>query len=262
MFQFAVLGSGSKGNAILVSSPAGLVLIDAGFSAKQIRQRMASLGASLNHVAAVLITHEHSDHIRGLRVLTSQLPPATPVFASSRTAYCVRDSLPGFSSWKCFEPGDVFPILDLSISTFSISHDAAEPVGYRFDSAASRSLGIVSDTGRATNTILNGVNGVHSIYVEANYDPTLLANDTRRPFPTKQRIASSHGHLSNLQSAQLVAEIDTGNLHSAVLGHLSSDCNTPDIALATVRQHLDESGKSHINLHCSTQDDVLGWIPV
>lgn len=244
MLQLSVLASGSSGNALLVRGESTSILIDAGISARQLESRLLTLGVTLENLAGILITHEHGDHTRGLKVLCSK--KRIPVFTNPLTADSLR-KIAIDTDWRLFNSGSPFEIGELRIQSFSVPHDAADPVGFVI-SNANLSLGILTDLGYATRQIIHAVRGVGALVIETNHDETLLQNDTKRPWSVKQRILSRHGHLSNQAAAKLVAEIATKNLRHILLAHLSEDCNTPDLACETIRQNLTISIPPEI--HC------------
>ena len=246
--RFAVLGSGSGGNATVVEAGGARVLVDAGLSAKQITLRLLHMGIEPGSLDAVLLTHEHGDHIRGLRVLTKSL--RVPVYANPATSHVVREGLDGVK-WKLFESGAPFVIGGLEIESFTVPHDAVEPVGFVFRSGG-HGFGLISDSGHVTPRMLERLRGIDSLFVEANYDDGLLEADLKRPWSTKQRIASRHGHLSNAQTAALVAELHGSGLRRVVLGHLSRDCNRPELAISAV-------AATALSVCCAGQDEPCGW---
>lgn len=252
MLRFTILGSGSSGNCALVESPETRLLIDAGFSARQIAKRLESVGIGLKDVHAILLTHEHSDHTAGLRVLCCS--HNLPLYCNRPTAECIRGALAGFSGWRLFTTGDQLTIGDLSIETFPIPHDASDPVGFVIGHGDAR-VGFLTDLGYATELVIERVRRCQAILLEANHDPELLQNDSRRPWSVKQRILSRHGHLSNEGAAGLVRRVIHPNLTHLFLGHLSSDCNTPERALAAVGAVIDELGlHAQVQLHAARQD--------
>lgn len=142
----------------------------------------------------------------------------------------------------------------LEVAAFSVPHDAADPVGFKLRSGEV-SLGIATDLGHTTHSVKHHLAGVNALFVEANHDEALLREDTKRPFSIKQRILSPHGHLSNHAAGELAKYICSTKLRHIVLGHLSRDCNTVDLALATVRNHLPL--EADIEVSCATQDEIL-----
>jgi phosphoribosyl 1,2-cyclic phosphodiesterase len=181
-----------------------------------------------------------------------------PVYATAETRQELK--LQGFScgDWKTFQAGHSFQIGSVVIEGFTVQHDAVDPVGYVI-SHESRQLGVVSDVGQVTRSMTERLRGLHGLFLEANYDHELLENDTKRPWSIKQRISSRHGHLSNDQVVELIRDIAHPQMARVVLGHLSSDCNTPELALSRLRACLHELGHSHVDLHCACQHEPTGW---
>jgi phosphoribosyl 1,2-cyclic phosphodiesterase len=255
MFTVTVLGSGSSGNCALIETPKCRLLIDAGLSARQIALRLAQCGISPQEIDAILLTHEHHDHACGLDVWFKQF--ATPIYCNSLTAEVLRNSTPALKKdWRIFATGAEFAICDLTIQSFPVPHDAVEPVGFVLNHGR-HSLGFLTDLGVATRLVYERVRTVHTLVVETNHDEKLLQDDTRRPWSVKQRIMSRHGHLSNAAAANVVAELLGSGLKRAVLGHLSSDCNSPDLAIGTVRARVDSilSG-APFELVCSGRREI------
>lgn len=259
MIRFAVLGSGSSGNSAVVECGGMRLMIDAGLSAKQLILRLDDLGIAPDSLGGILLTHEHGDHIRGLKVLLKKHP--LPVFSTASTAHVVRESGIEGAVWKTFESGQSFAIGDAVISSFPIQHDAVDPVGFVIGHR-SRRLGFVSDAGHVTPCMTEHMRGLHGLFIEANYDDDLLEADTRRPWSIKQRISSRHGHLSNHQVGELLKEIAHRELRHVVLGHLSSDCNQPDVATRHLRSRLDAAGHPQVQLTCAHPDQPSGWFTV
>jgi phosphoribosyl 1,2-cyclic phosphodiesterase len=256
--RFTVLGSGSSGNSAVVECDGLRLLIDAGLSAKQLSQRLALVGIPPESLHAILLTHEHGDHTRALGVFLKKHP--LPIYATSSTAHVVRESGLPPTTWKLFESGQSFPLGHLTtIHTYRVHHDAVDPVGFVIESSQSGKIGILSDVGHVTHSVTQSLRDVHMLFVEANYDEELLAADTKRPWGTKQRISSHHGHLSNGQTAALIGQIAHSGLRHVILGHLSSDCNHPDRAISHIRAHLAPTGHHHIALTCACQHTPTPW---
>lgn len=232
------------------------LMIDAGLSAKQLSLRMLKVGIDPASLDGILLTHEHGDHTRGLKIFLKQYP--VPVFTTPSTARVVREAGIEGGAWKYFEAGQVFGIGGVSIETFAIQHDAVDPVGFVVGHADKR-LGFLSDAGFVTRGMTERLRGLQGLFVEANYDDALLEADTKRPWSIKQRISSRHGHLSNAQVTELIREIAHPDLNRVVLGHLSSDCNTPEIVLGTLTACLAELGHGHVGLHCACQHEPSAW---
>ncbi|MFZ9920677.1 MAG: MBL fold metallo-hydrolase [Terrimicrobiaceae bacterium] len=244
MLELTVLASGSSGNSLLVRGESTAVLVDAGLSARQLETQILALGIAPQNLAGILLTHEHGDHTRGLKVFCSK--NHVPVFTNPLTADSLRKSTID-TEWRLFNSGSAFEIGELRIHPISVPHDAADPVGFVVSSANS-SLGILTAHGYATRQILHAVAGVHALVIETNHDEALLQNDTKRPWSVKQRILSRHGHLSNQAAAKLVAEIATENLRHILLAHLSEDCNNPTLAREAILSHF--ADRTAPEIHC------------
>ena len=158
-------------------------------------------------------------------------------------------------NWRIFETGAEFSICDVMVQTFPVPHDAVDPLGFVFH-AGSGSLGFITDLGYVTKLIVERLRQVQTLVIETNHDEKLLQNDMHRPWPVKQRIQSRHGHLSNSAAAGVIEELLPGKIERVVLGHLSRDCNTPMLALETVRASLAKCGKVDMEVHCATQFEI------
>ena len=259
MMRMAVLGSGSSGNATLVACGDTCVLVDAGLSAKQLVLRMAQLGVTPEQLDGILITHEHSDHARGVDVLLRKRD--IPVYANALTREAMSYKIKSEVPWRVFQSGQEFELGELSVQAFRIPHDAAEPVGFALEGKNTR-VSLVSDVGHVTHLMRESLRGCDGIYIEANYDPMLLEQDTKRPWATKQRIASRHGHLSNEQTAELLGEVACEKLKVVMLSHLSVDCNCPDLAARVVSQSLDGCGLEDVSVSCANQHAPTGWVDI
>lgn len=232
--NFSVLGSGSKGNCTLIESGSTSVLIDAGFSGREISRRLGLIGRSVGDLTAILITHEHGDHISGAGVLSRQA--RLPVYANAGTHRAAEARLSRLHRRADFETGTVFAVDGFEIHPFRISHDTADPVGFVV-SDGSASLCCCTDTGRITSLIRHTARRCQALILEANYDPQLLA-DGPYPLPVKQRVRSSQGHLANGDAARFLAELADSSLRQVVLAHLSSTCNLPELALSRIQQEI------------------------
>lgn len=255
--KVAVLGSGSGGNATVLSCDEGTYLIDAGLSAKQLVLRLEQLGVVADELDGIFLTHEHSDHARGLNVFLKNRD--IPVYANAMTKEALQWGIKSKVKWKVFQTGQLFQIGGLSVSAFSIPHDAAEPVGFVLETEYAR-FGLVTDVGCVTNVMRENLKGADALFVEANYDEELLENDTKRPWMTKQRISSRHGHLSNTQAGELITEIGCERLDCVLLGHLSSDCNTSDCAIGTIDPLLKNANLNTVKLVCASQHEPTEWV--
>lgn len=254
--RFAVLGSGSKGNAAVVDCRGLRLLLDAGLSAKQLVERLAAVGIPAESVDGILLTHEHGDHIRGLRVFLKQFP--IPVYGTEDTIHVVREICVAHRQWRTFESGRAFAIGSTEVVPFATQHDAVDPVGYVLRHNG-KSLGMLSDAGHVTRSVIASLLKLDALFVEANYDEALLEADAKRPWPIKQRISSRHGHLSNTQVVELLGEIAHPALAQVILGHLSSDCNCPDLVQRLLRECLIRHGLPGAAIHCAGQGEPTRW---
>ena len=250
MLRLTILGSGSSGNCAVVSTENTTLLIDAGLSAKQIVLRLESAGMSIDSVHGILLSHEHGDHTRGIDVICRK--HSIPLLCTPLTQESIMQGLHAKCKprWQLMQTGCAFDFQDLRIESFPVPHDAVDPVGFVIQDAESK-LGVLSDVGFITGLIKDRLQGSHSLFVEANYDTHLLEADTKRPWATKQRISSRHGHLSNEQVAELVESIAHDDLHHIVLGHLSEDCNDPETAVRSVQSALAKLKIEGVNVRCA-----------
>jgi phosphoribosyl 1,2-cyclic phosphodiesterase len=254
MFSLTMLGSGSAGNSALVATDHCRLLVDGGLSARQLVLRLEACGVKPNELDGVLLTHEHGDHICGLEVLCRKCQ--VPSYCNALTAEAVRFcSLGEHRNWRIFRTGSSFSICDVNVETFPVPHDAVEPVGYTFHAGKS-GLGYVTDLGQATRLTIERLREVQTLVIETNHDEKLLQNDRHRPWPVKQRIMSRHGHLSNAAAASVVGQLLGGKLARVVLGHLSRDCNSPDLARDAIWAELERGGRPEIEVFCATQTNV------
>lgn len=249
--QFTVLGSGSGGNCAYLETPKTKILIDAGFSGRQIAARLATIGRAVEDIDAVILTHEHSDHTAGLSVLCNR--GQLPLYCNRLTADAIRNDLPKFNNWKLFTTGDSFAIGDLTISSFTVPHDAYDPVGFLITHDTLK-IGFLTDLGHCTKMVVERMREANVLLLETNHDLKMLQDTPNRPWSLKQRIASRHGHLSNVAAARAATDITTDRLQHVFLAHMSQECNRPELAHKTVRTALDELGATHVTTHITAQD--------
>ena len=250
-----MLGSGSAGNSALVATDHCKILIDGGLSARQLVLRLAQCGVAPDQLDGVLLTHEHGDHVCGLEVLCRKLE--VPIYCNALTAEAIRcdELFEQHRNWRIFRTGAEFCICDVTVQTFPVPHDAVDPLGFAFH-AGSGGLGFITDLGYATKMVIERLREVQALVIETNHDEKLLQNDLHRPWPVKQRIQSRHGHLSNMAAVSVIEELLPGKIERVVLGHLSRDCNTPDLALGAVRASLAKCGRMGMEVHCATQSEI------
>jgi len=257
--QITVLGSGSGGNCALVETDKTALLVDAGLSCRQIRQRLAAVGHSLDNVAGILLTHEHSDHVSALAVLGKDR--VISVFANRFTAEAVAHDTGARPAWRLFETGRSFEVGDITVESFSVPHDAQDPVGFVIHNC-NASVGFVTDLGHATRLVADRLRALDALVLESNHDVKMLQDNPDRPWATKQRILSRHGHLSNEDAATLAGEIATERLRHLVLAHLSRDCNRPELAHKTVAGKLHQVGTTHVQITVSSQHEPSATLRV
>lgn len=222
--RFAVLGSGSKGNAMLVEQGNTCVMVDCGFSLREVERRLARLGRSPEQLTAVLVTHEHADHIHGVAALVRKYDLA--LWMTPGTWHAGRCS--DLTEVSLFSSHDRFAIGDLEVCPFPVPHDARDPCQFVFGNGDVR-LGLMTDVGSSTPHIEQQLSGLHALMLECNHDPVLLANGSYPP-SLKRRVGGVHGHLSNLQAAALLARLDGSRLRHVVAAHLSEKHNLPELA--------------------------------
>ena len=267
--KFTILGSGSAGNCAYLETGEARILIDAGFSTRQIRKRLESIGRTPETLSAILLTHEHSDHISGLLGLADKLH--IPVFCNrgtqDGTIWAFQEkwshktkleletagTLKSKIDWRLFETGASFEIGDVGVETFSIPHDAQDPVGFVLRTAAGN-LAVATDLGHVTKLVLERIRAANVLVLESNHDVKMLQDCPRRSWALKQRILGRHGHLSNVTAAETVAQIMSGGLKQLYLAHLSRECNKPELAEHFMAEQLHHLGAKHVRLQVAAQD--------
>lgn len=247
--RFASLGSGSRGNATLIEQGGTRLLVDCGFSLRETCRRLERLGCSADALSAILVTHEHSDHIQGVARLAAR--HRVPVW-STRGSWAAQDAV-GLRVYH-FDCHEGFAIGDIEVQPFPVPHDAREPAQFVFGDGAVR-LGLLTDVGCSTPHIERQLARCEALLLECNHDETLLAEG---PYPAglKRRVGGRYGHLSNRQAAELLQRIDTSRLRHLVAAHLSDSNNTPQHACTALSAALDCSEDW---ICVADQDQGLGW---
>jgi phosphoribosyl 1,2-cyclic phosphodiesterase len=228
--RFASIGSGSEGNGLVVEAGATRILIDCGFGVRDTAARLARIGVAPESLDAILVTHEHSDHVGGVPAFAAK--HAIPVWLTFGTLTVVGERFAGMERVYGFDSHDAFAIGDLEIRPFPVPHDAREPVQFVVSDGAFR-LGVLTDLGMSTPCVEQSLSGCDALVLETNHDLDLLAGSDY-PYSLKQRISGRFGHLHNEASAGLLAAIDTSRLQHLVAAHLSQQNNTPDRARAAL----------------------------
>jgi len=252
MFQTSVLASGSKGNAILVRSSEAAVLLDSGVSAKSIFNALDNLRVSRSEIKAIIISHEHSDHTRGVGAISRQLK--IPIYANLDTYERCAERIGRLAEpVRFFETGDSFSVADLLIHPFASSHDAADSCNFTFriKNEGERKLGVATDLGYPSALSVKQLSHCTTLVLESNHDEQMLMNGPY-DWALKQRIKSIKGHLSNVQAVGAVSQVLHHGLENLVLAHLSETNNKPDLAWETMSSYL-QSIRSEIRLIVADQ---------
>jgi len=254
MFNFCSLYSGSSGNCLYVETSTTKILIDSGVSCKKVENALSSLDINPSNINAILVTHEHSDHVKGLSTVSKKYN--IPVFATKETF----ENMPSQTfkleekNIKAFNIEDNFSIGDIKVSPFSIPHDAANPCGFNI-SNGNKTISIATDIGHMNNSMLKKLQESSFVLLESNYDTNVLKCCTY-PFYLKSRIASSTGHLSNDMAAKTISYLCKNGLKTAMLGHLSKESNLPELAYQTAFNELisENFDENSFNLNVASRD--------
>lgn len=248
MRGFCPLASGSKGNCIYLGTEKNKILIDAGLGARAIQTKLSSIGVSLSEIDAILITHDHIDHIQGLRTLACKM--GIPVIANQETAKGIVEMLQHCPKFKIFSTGETFGFGDLEIHPFSIPHDTLDPVAFTIRTPQHK-LGFCTDLGFVTSQVQFQLHHCDYLYLEANHQPSMV-DACHRPAVYKQRVLGRNGHLSNQACAQLLLQVFHTELKHVHLAHLSSECNSPETALHIVQSAL-QAHNMHVEVSIAPQ---------
>jgi phosphoribosyl 1,2-cyclic phosphodiesterase len=247
--QVSVLASGSTGNAIYVQKGATRLLIDSGLSAREITKRLAAIGVELKKLNGILVSHEHHDHVGGVGVLARKL--RCPVWMTRGTFDASRKRFKGRERIRLIENDETFEVGDLQARAFSISHDASDPVNYAIEDGSTQ-VAVATDMGKVTPLVYERLKAADMVIIESNYDRDLLMNGPY-PWHLKQRISSSHGHLANSDSAEVLGQLAQQGLRHAVLAHLSLENNRPEIARSTCEEGLNGMNR-HFQIDVASPD--------
>ncbi len=262
--QFQILGSSSSGNCALLTTENCKILIDAGFSGRQLCNLLESCGESRDNIDAIFLTHEHSDHSRGIGGLCRNGP--FKVFANHGTAGAVQAKLNRRVGWQLFETGGSFRYRDLEVTAFSVPHDACDPVGFVFrqvgenGAQSQKTVAWCTDLGHLSHLVKERLRQADILVLEANYETRLLDEDHRRPWSVKQRIKSRHGHLSNDATLEYLQNAEETSWKKVFLAHLSKDCNEVSLLenrLKTVLPYIENTEAFQV----SVVDPTNGLMP-
>ena len=248
--RLTVLGSGSAGNCAYMETDETRILVDAGLSARQIKTRLASIGRVPENLTGILITHEHSDHVQGLVTLSKKL--RIPIYCNRLTQEATQFQLDTTLDCHLFATGASFEIGDVAVDSFSIPHDAQDPVAFLLRTNGA-SIGFVTDLGHVTKLVIDRLRPANVLVLEANHDVKMLQECPHRPWSLKQRILGRHGHLSNEAAADAAEQIMSAGLRHLYLAHLSRECNRPELAYQVVNERLQRIGAHHVQLQLTSQ---------
>ncbi len=258
-FKVHVLGSGSRGNSILLETSEIRLLVDAGLSGRQIERRLEAIEVPPDSVSALLITHEHRDHTQGMGVFARRW--SVPIYIARATAASCSALLSGDEEIHFYRAGKPLDLADLRVEPFLTCHDAIDPIGITVRQRASGlKVGVATDLGAPTVSVRHALQRCHLLILEANHDDLMLRTGPY-PWSVKSRIASRHGHLSNRAAAQLGVELFHAGLGGVILAHLSQECNEPALAADVVGEALAEKGYD-APLRVATQDEPLPGLDV
>ncbi len=261
--RLAVLGSGSAGNATCIEGGGARVLLDAGFSCRELTARLRSVGVEPHRLDAVVITHEHADHIRGAALFSqTHKVPLYCTAATFRAAGLQRAGVHGHGvfGYVAVEPGTAFQVGGLRLEPFAVPHDAVDTVGYAVECAGIR-FGYATDLGHDPETVRAALRDCDVLMLESNHDVEMLRQG---PYPQviKDRVLSRHGHLDNETAAALLCDVATERTRRVVLAHLSRTNNRPELALLATRRAFERRGRKTPDLHPAVQASPSGWFEV
>lgn len=250
--RFASLGSGSEGNALLVCSGQTCILMDCGFGLRDTEQRLARLGIDARQLSAIVVTHEHGDHISGVARLAKRYD--LPVWMTHGTRRRMADSFRQTKQIREILPDHHFSIESIELLPYSVPHDAAEPVQYVFSDGSKR-LGVLTDAGHVTPHVESVLNACDALMIECNHDVAMLRDGVYPP-SLKQRVGGRYGHLNNHQAAELLARLDCSRLQHLVAAHISQQNNRAELAIGAIAGALNCDGSW---VAVATQEAGLDW---
>ncbi|MDH3272055.1 MAG: MBL fold metallo-hydrolase [Gemmatimonadota bacterium] len=257
--KVSILGSGSGGNSIFVWAGNTRLLVDAGFSARSVAERLERLGVDPDSISGIVVTHDHGDHTAGIGVFARR--HGTPLYMTDRTRTACAKLFRGAERVEEYRVGRPFHVGDVRVEPFLTVHDAADPVGVALvDECTGLRVGVATDLGRPTTQIRHALAACDFLVLEANHDEVML-HTSPYPVSVKRRIASSHGHLSNQAAARLATELLHPRLAGIVLAHLSKECNRPALAKDVVGRALEKAGwQGHLEV--ARQDDPTDLLDI
>jgi phosphoribosyl 1,2-cyclic phosphodiesterase len=251
------MASGSAGNAILIETDQVKILIDVGISGRRLERKLEAYGIKTSELTGVIVTHEHIDHVRGLKALAKRgvpvfINPGTFAALTDRSGSHLLQDCESDTSFHAIEPGQTFDVGPITFNPFSVSHDAVNPIGVSLTDGSAK-IAIATDLGTVSGLVLERFKDADLVVLEANHDEEMLKGG-RYPWPLKQRIMGTSGHLSNSEAAAAVARISHQGLQEVILAHLSADNNRPHLAIGATKAALSSVGHSHIRVSAAEQD--------
>ena len=240
MTRLCTLVSGSSGNSIFISHNGTNILVDCGVSGRQLQQSLSQINVSSSDIDFILVTHEHTDHAKGVGVMSRRF--GIPVVASRGTWNGMRSCVGSIAAENmiAFDENSQMDIGGIGVTPFDIPHDAAQPTGYKFDLGAKK-IAVATDIGHITPDVERALKGCETVVLEANYDEDMLEHGPY-PYYLKRRIGGKHGHLCNNDAGSMAASLVRNGTHTIILGHLSKENNSEEVAFSTVARILDFGG--------------------
>jgi phosphoribosyl 1,2-cyclic phosphodiesterase len=256
--RLAVLGSGSAGNSTCIEGGGVRILLDAGFSCRQLAARLGALGVEPHRLDAIVLTHEHADHVGGAALFSRTYK--VPIYATRATLRAASLDDGGTAGAHVVEAAAPFDLGGLTLTPFAVPHDAVDTVGYLLQCDEKR-VGYATDLGHGADTVRLGLRQCDLLVLEANHDVGMLRSG---PYPevVKQRVLGRHGHLDNESAADLLCEVTSERTRRVILAHLSRTNNRPDLAVRAARRRFDETGRPAPALHPAEQATPSPWFEV
>lgn len=251
MIGFCPLASGSKGNCTYIGTAQTKILLDLGINVKTLLIKLAEINVDIGEISAILITHEHSDHIQGLKTMTSKY--GIPIFANYETAKGIVEAIGICPKFKIFSTDEAFEYGDMEIHPFSIQHDTLDPVAFTIKTGSLK-LGFCTDLGKVTSQVEHHLQKCDYLYLEANHEVDYVLSSPR-PESLKRRILGPTGHISNKECGDLLSRIHHDGLKHVHLAHLSRECNSPEKALSVIHSILEKAG-IHLDMCVAPQDKI------
>lgn len=247
-----ILASGSNGNCAAIHADGNTILIDCGISLRMLRQRMKETGVDESTIRAILVTHSHVDHVKGLEKSSQCF--GVPVFSSYETSEKLKHDFPDMIPASILEIGSQFELSGFQIRSFPVEHDVPT-VGYTFTRESTK-IGYATDCGRVTVPVEYNLRDCNTLVLESNYDVNMLVT-SKRAWSLKQRICGGAGHLSNIQNSELLPRLLTTNTRNLILAHISHDCNQYDLAIGAAQQTLNSLNRQDVFLDCGRREGPI-----